>query len=253
MTPTESRIREFLRHNRLQVLGKIFGSWFHWTEEPRKVVVHHSRKTAIYHCSLHLIPLCGAITLLILRWTHYWIGLYPPNSTTLQFVAKLHELFMQVSIADIILCIVRTEAMYGFVPLGALSGALQATQLSYLWSLDFWSMFHPDTTCVQDRRLRRLALVAAIPTLLILTALVGPSSAVLMIPERGSPKITEEKPISLGPIDLTFPPDLDHKHGLNMYDSEITFSFGCAKAVQDLGEFQRNAAVGAEVTEDWLR
>lgn len=217
------------------------------------MVLHRSRKTAIYHCLLHLIPLCGAITLLILRWTHYWIGFSPPNSTTLQFVAKIHELFMQVSIVEIVLCIVRTEAIYGFVPLGALSGALQATQLSYLWSLDFWSMFHPDATRVQERRLRRLALIAAIPTLLILTALVGPSSAVLMIPERGSPNVVEKKTIPLGPIDVTFPTNLDRIHGLDMYDSETTFSLGCAKAVQDLGKVQRHATVGAELREDWLR
>jgi hypothetical protein len=209
-------MRDFLRHNRLQFLGKIFIHWLNWIEEPRKVVLHRSRKVAAYHCLLHLIPLSGAITLLILRWTHYWIGFNPPAPTTLQFVAKLHELFMQVSIVEIVLCIVRTEAIYGFVPLGALSGALQATQLSFLWSLDFWSMLYLDMGMDRQRRLRRVAIVAAIPTLLILTALVGPSSAVLMMPEPGSPKLDREFTTALGPSEFLFPTHLDVERGLNM-------------------------------------
>jgi hypothetical protein len=48
---------------------------------------------------------------------------------------------MQMSIVEIMLCIVRTEAVHGFVPLGALSGVMQATHLTYLWSFDVISLF----------------------------------------------------------------------------------------------------------------
>lgn len=92
-----------------------------------------------------MVPLGAAIALLVLRWSNYWVGENPPNATTLQFVAKFHELLMQVSIVEIMLFIVRSEATQEFVPLGALSGAVQATQLSYLWSLDFLSVFTSDT------------------------------------------------------------------------------------------------------------
>lgn len=178
--------------------------------------MHRSRKIAAYHCLLHIIPHSGAITLLALRWTQYWIGFHPPNPTTLQFVAKLHELFMQVSIVEIVLCIVRTEAIHGFVPLGALSGALQATQLSYLWSVDFWSMFQFDADVVRQRRFQRAVMVAAIPLLLIMTALVGPSSAVLMIPEPGIPKLDRAVTTALGPLEVMFPVNVDFERGLNM-------------------------------------
>lgn len=214
--PNTSKLRDFLRHNRLQVLGSFLNGRLNWAEEPRKVVLYRCRKVAAYHCLLHFIPLSAAIALLVLRWTHYWIGLNPPNSTTLQFVAKLHELSMQVSIVEVIFCIVRTEAIHGFVPLGALSGALQATQLSYLWSLDFWSMFHFDTNTSRERKVRRVFMVAAIPALLVLTALVGPSSAVLMIPEPGSAKLDDEATTAIGPIEFMFPATLGLQNGLNM-------------------------------------
>lgn len=69
------------------------------------------------------------------------------------------------------------------VPFGALSGAIQATQLSYLWSLDYFSVWQ-----FKSFRGRRKAIfVVALPMLIGLTALVGPSSAVLMIPRSGSP------------------------------------------------------------------
>jgi hypothetical protein len=180
------KIRDFLRHTRLQILGKVFGRFSNWRQEPRKVAIHCNRQVAAFHCLLHMIPLGGAITLLTLRWTHYWVGSNSPDATTLQFVAKFHELLMQVSIMEIMLYIVRSEATRGFVPLGVLSGALQPTQLSYLWSLDFLSMFTSDA--FRGRGWHKAGIIIAIPALLISTALVGPSSAVLMIPEPGCPK-----------------------------------------------------------------
>ncbi|KAH7412362.1 hypothetical protein DE146DRAFT_751478 [Phaeosphaeria sp. MPI-PUGE-AT-0046c] len=214
--PTNTGVRDYLRHNRLQVLGKILRRWLNWTEEPRKIVLHRSRKLAAWHCLLHLVPLSGAVTLLVLRFMNYWVGSNPPNLTKIQFAAKIHELLMQISIVEIMLCIVRTEAIFGYVPLGALSGALQPTQLSYLWSLDFWSMLHLDKSIVRERRLRRLAMAAAIPVLLILTAVVGPSSAVLMFPQPGMPMLDRKDTTTLGPLEYYFPSSLDYTRGLNM-------------------------------------
>lgn len=182
--------QDFLRHNRLQILGLLFGRFLDWRKEPRKFAIHRNRRIAAYHCLFHLIPLSGAITLLVLRWTQYWIGLNAPDATTLQFVAKFHELLMQVSIMEVMLCIIRSEAMNGFVPLGALSAATQPTQLSYLWSFDFLSIFTSDA--FRGRGWRRIGMIIAIPVLLISTALVGPSSAVLMVPDPNSPYMEHE-------------------------------------------------------------
>ena len=151
------------------------------------MAIYHNRRVAAFHTLLHLTSLGGAITLLVLHSSQYWIGQSQPEQITLQFAAKFHEQLTQVSLVEILHCIVRSEAVHGFVPLGALSGAVQATQLSYLWSLDFLATLrsHPNS----GREWQNTFMVIAIPTILISTVLVGPSSAVLMIPEPGMPKV----------------------------------------------------------------
>jgi hypothetical protein len=176
--------------------------------------MYSSRRLAAFHCLLHMIPLGGAMTLLVLRWTHYWVGFNPPDATTLQFVAKLHELLMQVSIVEIILCIVRSEATQGFVPLGALSGAVQATQLSYLWSLDFVSLF--TSNAFRQRKWQKARMIVVLPALLISTALVGPSSAILMIPETGCSKEFQRSDLYVKSVETVFPTQLGVADGFSM-------------------------------------
>lgn len=194
-------------------MGKAFGVFFDWRQEPRKVAIYHSRRVAAFHCLLHIVPLGAATTLLVLRWSHYWIEFNPPNATTLQFVAKFHELLMQVSIVEIMLFIVRSEATQVFVPLGALSGAVHTTQLSYLWSVDFLSIVNSNT--FQGRGLKKIWVITAIPALMIATALSGPSSA-LMIPEAGCPNKLEPGAVNAQVEGLLWPEQLDIANGLNM-------------------------------------
>lgn len=165
------------------------------------------------HTLLHLIPLGGAMTLLIFQWTNFFTGT-TPDPTILQFVAKFHELLMQISIVEILLCIVRTEAVRGFVPFGALSGMAQATHLSYLWSFGFISLFTSSTL----RGWRKLFLGITIPLLLALTAVVGPSGAVLMIPRQGSPSV--QPPVTLyanQSVERLFPSRLGRDQGLSLW------------------------------------
>jgi hypothetical protein len=176
------------------------------------IAIYRSRRLAAFHCLLHMIPLGGATTLLFLRWTLYWIGDNPPNATTLQFVVKFHELLMQASIVEVVLCIVRSEATRGFVPLGAFSGAMQAIQLLYLWSQDFLSVSTSDT--FRGRVWSREVMITAMPVLCILTALVGPSSAILMIPEPGCSKHMNPMPVFMDPNESLHPTYLDATNGL---------------------------------------
>lgn len=127
---------------------------------------------------LHIIPLGGATTLLAFYWTTFWIGREPVAITALQFVAKLHEILMQASLVDILIYFIRSQVIKGYIPLGALSGAAQASQLSYLWSLDFVAAYGSRSINVW----RRVAFGLAVSTLLVMITIVGPSSAVLMIP-----------------------------------------------------------------------
>jgi hypothetical protein len=143
----------------------------------------------------------------------YWIGPHTDMTTYLQFAAKFHELTMQASLVEVLLCVVRTGVIDGNIPLGALSSATRATQLSYLWSLDFVPIF----TSPALRGWRRAALLLAIPFLLVLTSLVGPSSAVLMIPRPDTPYIDQKITLySLNSIQDIYPSFLNQANGLSM-------------------------------------
>jgi hypothetical protein len=134
---------------------------------------------------LHLVPLGGATTLLALFWTEYWIGREPVALTALQFVAKLHEILMQASLVDILVYFIRSQALQGYIPLRALSAAAQASQLSYLWSLNFVSALGSRNLNVW----RRVSFGLVVSTLLVMITIVGPSSAVLMNPRPGMANI----------------------------------------------------------------
>jgi hypothetical protein len=164
----------------------IIGSALSWrtSKEHPKVAAYQSRRMAASNSLVHLVPTSGALVLLVLFWTRYWVGGASDNGTSLQFAAKLHELLMQASLVDILLYVIRFQAVSGYIPLGALSGAAKAPQLSYLWSLDFLSaIVSPD---FGPRRKAAFTLSAV--GLLLMTAVVGPSSAVLMIPRPDMPR-----------------------------------------------------------------
>lgn len=178
--PPFSRRRDIIRLFKLQFLSP-FRSWRSPIEH-KKVALHQNHLVAIGHILLHLVPLGGAITLLVLNWSQYFAGSHFNSSTTLQFVAKPHELLMQTSIAEVVLSIVRSQALEGYVPLGAFSAATETLHISYIWSGD--SLAAATSECFTGSR--KYLFVVVVPLLIALTALVGPSSAALMIPRPGS-------------------------------------------------------------------
>lgn len=191
--PSRTKLRDFIRQFRLQsassILARCMGSRWNADTEPRKVAVHQNRTIAALHSLLHIVPLSGAIILLVFQWTNYWVSPKDDYSSALQFAAKVHELFMQASIIEILLGLIRTRLVDGLLPFGVLSGAMQPTHVSYLWSLDYLSIF-------RSRAFRgwwKMLFAVALPLLIALTALVGPSSAVLMIPRRGSPRTFSDR------------------------------------------------------------
>lgn len=208
-TPAQShsKLLEFLRQFRLQSAASIWrlctgGRWNAKTE-CRKVAIHQNRTVAATHILLHVAPLAGAITLLVFQWTNYWVSDKGDYSSTLQFAAKVHELVMQPSIVEVLLSHVRTGLIDGLLPLGTLSAAIQPTQLSYLWSLNFLSIFRTHTI----QKWQRVGFIIAVPVLFALTALVGPSSAVLTIPRASSPRIlSDEMKYAAESVEATYPP-----------------------------------------------
>lgn len=212
---TWAYLRDSLRPLRLQLINLVLDRFIGWKSdtEHRKVAMYCKRRVAASHVLLQLLPLGGAIALLILQWTNYWIGTQTNVSTFLQFAAKFHELTMQASLVEILLCVIRTEVVNGYIPLGALSSVTQATQLSYLWSLDFISTFKSPA----HKGWRRIVFPLVILTVLPLTSLVGPSSAILMIPRPDTPHIIREDnrylPNSTNDV---YPSSLSRTNGLPM-------------------------------------
>jgi len=133
---------------------------------------------AIYHVLLHLVPLAAAIVVITLNWTKYFIGPTFSYSTTLQFVAKLHEILMQASISEVLLYVIRAQVVEDYIPLGALLAASQNPSISYLWSLEYWSILHSRVFSGRAKA----TFVILIPLFIVMMVTVGPSSAVLMIP-----------------------------------------------------------------------
>jgi hypothetical protein len=206
-----SKGKDLIRLFKLQSLAP-FKSWRSPIEQ-KKVALRQSHLVATGHALLHLIPLCGAITLLVLNWSQYFVGPSFNLSTALQFVAKLHELLMQTSIVEIVLCIVRSQAMEGYIPLGALSATTQALQISYIWSIDFLGAITSQSLFGS----RRVLFGVLVPVLIALTALVGPSIATLMIPRPGSSSLRFLYPWgSTSTIESTFLSHLDAKQNLTL-------------------------------------
>ena len=90
----------------------------------------------------------------------------------LQFVAKLHEVIIVGSLSSILLHHIRRR-LFGpkGVPLGLLSSGYQSSSAEYLCSKEFWSSFRTN---------KLLTLILSIS--IVYTNMVGPSSAVALIP-----------------------------------------------------------------------
>jgi hypothetical protein len=183
--PQNSKFRDFLRHVRLLLPASFLSHTLPWktTFERRKVAVYQSRRMAGLNSLLHIIPLAVAGNLLGLHWSKYWVGTVSDGAASLQFAAKVHELLMQASLVDILLYIIRSQALNGYLPLGALAGAAQAPQVSYLWSLDFFSALIAPSRAFRSRH--KSIFILSTSALLFMTAVVGPSSANLMISQPG--------------------------------------------------------------------
>jgi hypothetical protein len=207
-----SKFQDFLRHVRLLLPTLPWKT----TVEQRKVAVYQSRRMAALNSLLHVIPLAVAGNLLGLHWSKYWVGPVSDDATSLQFAAKAHELLMQASLIDTLLYIIRSQALNGYLPLGALAGAAQAPQLSYLWSLEFFSaIFAPRRTFKQRHK---IGFVLSTSALLFMTAVVGPSSAVLMISRPGMAHVKNSTTyyLNVSEAGSMFPTQIDEKSHLNL-------------------------------------
>ena len=148
-------------------------------DEKTKIAIRKSRRVALLRALIHLIPFTVALWEITMNWNTYYLGSTPLNQAVYQFGAKLHEITAQASIAAIVFSYVRHEMSLGQgLPFGALFSGLQVSQLSYLWSMEFWG-----SICSKHLPIRRrIGMAVVIISAFILAAAVGPSSAILLIP-----------------------------------------------------------------------
>lgn len=116
------------------------------TEEKPKEIIQTSRPLAIARCSIHVLPICVSITILVLNLGNSYLGRGLPGSiidpsiniALLQVAAKIQELLIVASVTTIVMHVLRSELVHGEgLPLGLLAGGFLYSSLSYFWSPEF--------------------------------------------------------------------------------------------------------------------
>jgi hypothetical protein len=123
-----------------------------------------------------------ALTFIILNGKGHFFGdVSTTTITAIQFAAKLLEILLQASLAAMLYGLIGHLALGdSALPLGTLFAPLNVTNLSYLWSLELWGSL--TAKCLGGWR--RVVLSIIVPIIVGLAAVVGPSSAVLMVPRQ---------------------------------------------------------------------
>ena len=147
--------------------------------EPIKIAIDHNRRIALFRGLIHLVPVGIAMCEIFLNWYTFYVGTKAYSPAIYQLMAKVHEIMIQASIAALIFSCVRSELALGEgIPFGLLFSGLQVSQISYLWSVEFWGSL----SVGDGRRFRKFGLLTIVVLGIILATACGPSSAVLLIP-----------------------------------------------------------------------
>ncbi|KAE8152753.1 hypothetical protein BDV25DRAFT_137561 [Aspergillus avenaceus] len=149
--------------------------------ERSSVVPPQNRWTSSrFFLQFHLIPVGVAIACIILNLKGTFLGSgYNQWVNLLQFVSKVHEILMHLSITTIamgyLLYVLTSEKP---VPFGALFSIYNTTQVGYLWSKEFIASITSQGFPVMMKITFVLMMIASI----LLAAVVGPASAIAMVP-----------------------------------------------------------------------
>ena len=154
--------------------------------EPRKAAVDGRQWVFFLHCLPHMIPLTITIVILCLNILGvYWqdLGHANQNATlqALQYVAKAHEMMLAASLTAIVIHRIQHNLSCSKgVPFGFLTAGFQLSKPSSVFTKEF---FGGVTARVQSKGLSRFLPLSYLLVLgFALTSVVGPSSAVAMIP-----------------------------------------------------------------------
>ncbi|EGE02541.1 hypothetical protein TEQG_01575 [Trichophyton equinum CBS 127.97] len=148
--------------------------------ESPKVVLGRSRTRAVQHFLLfHIIPISGALGLIVLNVTTKFYTGDPAWIPLLQFVAKVHESLIVLSIVVAMLTYLQYLLIHRrAVPFGSIFFAHQMAHMVYLVSPEFWATL----TAPEFSLLMKVVFAIAVIFSVLLASVVGPSSAIAMQP-----------------------------------------------------------------------
>ncbi|KAL4867473.1 hypothetical protein BDV12DRAFT_209847 [Aspergillus spectabilis] len=159
-------------------------------EEPHKVVITHSTLAALRCCAVHLIPIGVSSTIISLNIRGTYLGadlMSPVRSETInlmlfQLAAKAHEITIVASLGVMVLQYVRHELLFGEgLPLGLLGSGLTFNNLEYFFQKEFYGGLR--FMARRGNRPRKIAFILFVILAGLVGALVGPASAVLLVPK----------------------------------------------------------------------
>ncbi|KAG4263157.1 hypothetical protein FPRO03_10520 [Fusarium proliferatum] len=183
--PSSWRLKTILKKWRMQALEASIRK-----KKNRQVPIVKDRLTAILAALVHLPAIAGIITLSFYIFKNYYIGKElegKPNYDVekklgIQFAAKLMEMFIVLSLNAIVFSMIRHEFTIGqSVPYGALVAGQQISEISFLWSEEFFSI-------VKGKFSQTWKKIGFIITVFVCTIMaLGASSlsAVAMMPQGG--------------------------------------------------------------------
>ena len=166
------------RHNKTRTKGEL-----------PKVAASTSRSRALLQWLIHVPAITITTTVLALNFANvYWMDYGTLGQNTilgaLQFAVKLHESFIVASLSTVMFHRMQYELAYREgVSFGTLLAGYQLNSVSYLFSAECWAGVCGPKSGAFSTGLHRWALSLTVFGAIILAALSGPASGIMLIPK----------------------------------------------------------------------
>jgi hypothetical protein len=178
--PPGNICRAFLRAIGLEILITHFGQ-----REEIKVILRDGVYYALSRCAVHLLPMTVLAGLVWINYSTLYIGptfVMDPKMDTIflagiQLAAKIQELLCVASLTTVVLQALRTELLGEGIPLGLLGSGIWYSSLGSFWSPEIRGAVRWGFTGWRRARFVLLLVLAGGTA-----AVIGPASAVLMLP-----------------------------------------------------------------------
>ncbi|UZP38723.1 hypothetical protein NXS19_006539 [Fusarium pseudograminearum] len=183
--PEGWRLKTILKKWRIQILDVSARK-----KRNRQVPIVKDRLTAILAALVHLPAISGIIVLSFYIFKNYYVGKELegiPNYDVekklgIQLAAKLMEMFIVLSLNAIVFSMIRHEFTIGqSVPYGALVAGQQISEISFLWSQEFFSILGGKFS----QTWKKIGFVLTVFVCTIMALGASSLSAVAMMPQEG--------------------------------------------------------------------